>query len=210
MVVPLEVEVSSSSAGLFTPQGYVDFGVGGSFDVHKKVNLYLHNPFKKVVNINSITTTSSAIAIEMVSGKIPPYSKNNEDLATVHVATLTLDCKYLKLFVIKIYLIRIYLGKTAFEVKDYSGKLIVNYGKTKTEIPYYLTVVQGGIRYNTSSTRYYTNDKLSDVKLRDIVIKNDFLTPLKLINVTLAKEGQEFFHVKNLFEYRFYLICFCS
>lgn len=90
------------------------------------------------------------------------------------------------------------LGKTAFEIKDYSGKIIINYGKTKTEIPYYLTVVQGGIRYNTSSTRYYTNDKSNDMMLRDIIIKNDFLTPLKLINVSIEEEGQEFFYVSQL------------
>lgn len=94
MVVPLEVEVSSSSAGLFTPQGYVDFGVGGSFDIPKKVNLYLHNPLKKLVNINSITTTSSAITIEMTNNKISPGSRINDELTTVHVATLTLDCTY--------------------------------------------------------------------------------------------------------------------
>lgn len=55
--------------------------------------------------------------------------------------------------------------------------------------------MQGGIRYNTSSTRYYTNDKLSDVITRDIVIKNDFLTPLKLINVSIGDEGQKYFSV---------------
>lgn len=90
--MPLEVEVSST-AGLFLPQGFVDFGVGGSFDAPKTVDLYLHNPLKKVLNINSITSTSPAVKIDVKNFEMPPSTKLKDCLSTVHVASLTLDCK---------------------------------------------------------------------------------------------------------------------
>lgn len=93
--MPLEVEVTSS-AGLFNPQGSVDFGVGGSLDPPKQLKLYLQNPLKKVVKINSITTSSNAISINYQNLRVPSDSKNSKsDSTSYEVATLTLDCKKL-------------------------------------------------------------------------------------------------------------------
>lgn len=91
--MPLEVEVTST-AGLFNPQGSIDFGVGGSLDPPKQVKLYLQNPLKKVVKIHSVTTTSKAIKIEHENVKVPSDSKNSKNDASppYEVATLTLDC----------------------------------------------------------------------------------------------------------------------
>lgn len=69
-------------------------------------------------------------------------------------------------------------------------------GKSKTEIPYYLTVLEGGISYDTSITRYFINDKSDALNLRSFKIKNNFLSALRLINVTLAKDAQKYFKVR--------------
>lgn len=90
-MVPLEVEVSSNNAGVFVPQGLVDFGVGGSMDPPKQMKLYLQNPFKKVVKIQSITTTSRAIKITYDTARLSGDTKNQP--SSVEVATLTLNCK---------------------------------------------------------------------------------------------------------------------
>ncbi|GJQ77276.1 hypothetical protein Trydic_g20700 [Trypoxylus dichotomus] len=96
LVVPLEVEVTAS-AGLYSPQGSIDFGVGGSLDPPKQVKLFLQNPLKKVVKIHSVTTTSKAIKVGYESVKVPSDTKSSKnDASSYEVATLTLDSQWLK------------------------------------------------------------------------------------------------------------------
>lgn len=98
LVVPLEVEVTSV-AGLFEPQGYADFGVGGSLDVPRQIKLFVQNPLKKAVRISSVTTTSKAIKIDFENIRIAPDLRNADgQLSSVEIATLTLDCKQICLF----------------------------------------------------------------------------------------------------------------
>ncbi|XP_017783745.1 PREDICTED: transmembrane protein 131 [Nicrophorus vespilloides] len=179
LVVPLEVEVTQQ-AMLFPPQAYVDFGVGGSLDPEKEVALNLSNPFKKSIKIHSITTTSKAIKIIYDNAKLS--SSKKADAESAEVAILKLN------------------WKTAFETSDFSGKIVIKYknSKIKTEIPYYISVVEGGLSVNTSTTRYFISDK-SDKggNVRKINVRNDFLTPIMLINVTLSEEAQKFFHISN-------------
>ena len=94
-------------------------------------------------------------------------------------------------------LTRFLSGKTAFKTQDYSGKITVKYknGKSKTEIPYYLTVLEGGISYDPSITRYFINDKSDGLFSRNFKIKNNFLSSLRLINLTLPEEAQRYFKV---------------
>lgn len=94
LVVPLEVQVTSS-AGLYEPQGCVDFGVGGSLHEPKKVKLYMQNPLKKPIRIHSVTSASKAIKIEYENVRLPADSRGRHGQLNVFpIGTLTLDCKY--------------------------------------------------------------------------------------------------------------------
>lgn len=94
LVVPLEIEVTST-AGLYASQGSVDFGVGGSLDMPKQVDLFVHNPLKKAVRIHSVSSASKAIKIEYENVKIPSDLRNSKGVSTAtKIATLTLDCMY--------------------------------------------------------------------------------------------------------------------
>lgn len=197
LVVPLEVEVTSS-AGIFDPQGSIDFGVGGSLDFPKKVKLYLQNPLKKPVRIHSVTSTSEAIKIEYENIKIPAESRGkNGQLNSFEVATLTLDCKFVHNFFDPKITNFVTLGDVAFKTKDFSGRIVVKYknGKGITEIPYYITVLEGGLTYNATATRYFINGSPESMQSRKFKVKNDFLTPVMLINVSLAAEASDFFEV---------------
>ncbi|KAF5274287.1 hypothetical protein FQR65_LT04405 [Abscondita terminalis] len=179
LVVPLEVEVTSN-AGLYAPQGSVDFGVGGSFDTPKQFNLFIHNPLKKAVRIHSVTTTSKAIKIDYENVKVPSDSRTSKGMpAPTKIATLTLN------------------WRTAHETKDFSGKIVIRYknGKSKTEIPYYITVLEGGLSYNSSATTYFINEPPKHLISRDVVVKNDFLIPLALTNVSLPLDAYKFFNI---------------
>ncbi|KAF2902396.1 hypothetical protein ILUMI_03793 [Ignelater luminosus] len=181
LVVPLEVEVTST-AGLYAPQGSVDFGVGGSLDMPKQVELFVHNPLKKAVRIHSVSSASKAIKIEYENVKIPSDLRNSKGVSTAtKIATLTLD------------------WKAAHENKEFSGKIIVKYknGKSKTEIPYYLTVLEGGLLFNSSITTYFINESSKQMIPRNVVVKNNFLTPLAVTNVSLPLEAQNFFNILN-------------
>ncbi|KAF5302357.1 hypothetical protein FQA39_LY10396 [Lamprigera yunnana] len=179
LVVPLEVEVTSN-AGLYAPQGSIDFGVGGSLDSPKQFDLFIHNPLKKATRIHSVSTTSSAIKINYENVKVPSDVRNSKGTPTpTKIATLTID------------------WKLAYESKDFSGKIIVRYknGKSKTEIPYYVTVLQGGLVFNSSATTYFINEPPKHVISRDVIVKNDFLIPLALTNVSLPLEAHKFFNI---------------
>lgn len=89
------------------------------------------------------------------------------------------------------------LGDVAFKTKDFSGRIVVKYknGKGITEIPYYITVLEGGLTYNATATRYFINGSPESMQSRKFKVKNDFLTPVMLINVSLAAEASDFFEV---------------
>lgn len=93
-------------------------------------------------------------------------------------------------------------GYTAFETKDFSGKIIVKYrnGKAQTEIPYYITVLEGGLSYDPLATRYFINEKPEGIQLRHLRLKNDFLVPVMVRNVSLAPEAQNYFQVSYCFK----------
>ncbi|KAK4886769.1 hypothetical protein RN001_003040 [Aquatica leii] len=179
LVVPLEVEVTST-AGLYAPQGSVDFGVGGSLDSPKQFGLFIHNPLKKAVRIHSVTTTSKAIKIDYENVKVPSDFRTSKGTPTpTKIAILTLD------------------WKAAHENKDFSGKIVIRYknGKSKTEIPYYITVLEGGLSFNSSATTYFINELPKQMISRDVIVKNDFLIPLALTNVSLPLDAYKFFNI---------------
>jgi hypothetical protein len=91
LVVPLEVEVSADG-GIYDPQGSIDFGVGGSLDSSKQVELCVYNPLKKPVRIHSVATSSDAIKVAFDNVKLMPGVKEGKT-GCVKVGTLTLDCK---------------------------------------------------------------------------------------------------------------------
>lgn len=93
LVVPLEVQVTSS-AGLFEPQGCVDFGVGGSLDPPKRMKLFVQNPLKRAVRIHSVSTASRAVKIEYENVKVPGDSRGKHGkLNAFQIGTLQVDCK---------------------------------------------------------------------------------------------------------------------
>lgn len=94
-MVPLEVEVTSN-AGLIQPQGYLDFGVGGSELTPVYVDLYMQNPLRKPVRIHSVSCASESVNVEYDNVKVPPYSQAADSEthdSTVKVARLTIYCK---------------------------------------------------------------------------------------------------------------------
>lgn len=86
LVVPLEVEVSAQ-CGLHTPQGTVDFGVGGTLDKPKQVKLLVYNTLKKPIRIQSVSASTRAVRVEFQPVKVLPESKE-----PVEIASLYLDC----------------------------------------------------------------------------------------------------------------------
>lgn len=76
------------------PQGYIDFGVGGTLDAPKEVKLCLYNPSKKYTRIHSITTTSKAIEVEYLNIRLQPEMESDHmNRRCVDVGTLKVDCK---------------------------------------------------------------------------------------------------------------------
>ncbi|XP_023015828.2 transmembrane protein 131 isoform X1 [Leptinotarsa decemlineata] len=182
LVIPIEVEVAPTM-GLFHPQGFVDFGMGGNMDAPKEVKLCLFNPHKKHVRIHSVSTVSKAIKVQYYNIRLPPYSEDEgKSNQCVNVGTLTVD------------------WKIAYETKDFSGKIIVKYrnGKNRSEIPYYITVLKGGITYNPLTTTYFINDKAVDLSSRSFKVKNEFEYPIQIRNVTFPQDAHLYFKIETL------------
>lgn len=176
LIVPFEIEISSNSK-FFNPQGHLDFGMGGTLDLPKTVKLCVLNPSNQPAKIFSVTTISKAIKISYEHGKnVPSADKSNK---CTEIANLTLD------------------WKLAFKQKEFYGKIVINYkGKYESEIPYYLSVVDGGVSYNPQITKYFVNDK-SKNHTRHFVLKNNFKSKLKIINVTLTEDFKKYFKLTN-------------
>ncbi|KAJ8933374.1 hypothetical protein NQ318_018443 [Aromia moschata] len=176
LVVPLEVEVTSLM-GIFHPQGSVDFGIGGNLDPPKEVKLCLYNPMKKHVRVHSVYTTSKAVKVQYYNIRIQPESeiedKNNKCVD---------------------------VGKTAYDTKDYSGKIIVKYrnGKNQSDIPYHITVLKGGISYDPLTTTYFINDRAVDLSSRAFKIKNEFGYPVFISNITFPLDADLYFKIETL------------
>ncbi|KAK9875598.1 hypothetical protein WA026_009401 [Henosepilachna vigintioctopunctata] len=177
LVVPLEVEVSPKG-GIFAPQGYVDFGIGGSANHPKHEKLCLYNPFAKPIKLQSISARSKAIKIEYEQGVVLPSGKSKG--VCVNVANITLD------------------WRKAFKNKDSTGKITVKYrnGKGIAEIPYYLTVLEGGVSFDAEVTKYFINDKSKSLH-RNFKLKNDFKSSIRILNISASEEVLKYFKIKN-------------
>ncbi|KAH1021032.1 hypothetical protein HUJ04_010605 [Dendroctonus ponderosae] len=163
-IVPLEVEVTEVQ-NVFHPQGYVDFGIAGSLDEPKEVNLCLHNPLKRAVRVHSVSTLSKSIKIHYYNIRInPPGEDENK---CVNVETLTLD------------------WKNAWQFEDYHGQIIVKLQgrKNRTEIPYFLTVLKGGLSYDKMSTTYFLIEQEMDTNERNFEVVNHFHLPVQIVDV---------------------------
>ncbi|CAG9763470.1 unnamed protein product [Ceutorhynchus assimilis] len=102
LIVPLEVEVTQGQ-NIFHPRGHVDFGMGGSMDEPKEVDLCLFNPLKRAIRVHSVSTLSKSIKTQYYNIKINPSEQENK---CVNVGTLTLDCNqviFCKLVIDKVY-----------------------------------------------------------------------------------------------------------
>lgn len=85
----------------------------------------------------------------------------------------------------------------AFETKDYSGKIVIKYksNRTATEIPFYATLQEGGLTYESGGIQYFIDETPDKVKPRNISLKNNYLVPILLLNVTLEPNLQPYFTV---------------
>ncbi|XP_076273813.1 transmembrane protein 131 isoform X2 [Rhynchophorus ferrugineus] len=178
LIVPLEVEVAPAQ-NIFHPQGHVDFGVGGSMDLPKEVNLCLFNPLKRPIRIHSVSTLSKSIKTQYYNIRINPG--NDDENVCVNVGTLTVD------------------WKNAWKNQDYYGKIIVKFrnGKNRTEIPYYITVLNGGLSFDKASTTYFLNDKEIDTTQRKFQVLNEFLQPIKILDVKYPSDVDSVFKIET-------------
>lgn len=96
MIVPVEVEVGSYP-GLFATQGGVDFGTGGSLDAPKRVELLLHNTWKRAIRTHEIVTQpdNDVVTVSFEPAKIPP---NGSGKPPTLAAYLTINCNAFLLF----------------------------------------------------------------------------------------------------------------
>lgn len=94
-------------------------------------------------------------------------------------------------------LINFITGKSAFETKDFFGKIIIKYkqGKSEIEIPYWATVFEGGLYYNASVTKYLTDKGSVDYSSRNFTVMNMYEYPLAVTNISLPTEAQLYFSV---------------
>ncbi|KAJ9592481.1 hypothetical protein L9F63_015897, partial [Diploptera punctata] len=176
LVVPIEVEVASH-AGLYSPDDVLDFGIGGSRDKPKQVSLLLFNSWKKMIRIQNVIATpvSKALKIDFQPVKVPPDSKT-----PTQVAIITFD------------------WKTAFERKQFSGKLVIKskQNQHKLVIPYVAHVLEGGLEFNASVTQY-CSDLGHNLGVRNFTVTNAFKTTVALVNVSLPKEAQAHFMIQK-------------
>ncbi|XP_060530816.1 transmembrane protein 131 isoform X2 [Cylas formicarius] len=178
LIVPIEVEVTSVQ-NIFHPQGYIDFGMGGHMDPPKEVNFCLFNPFRKGVRIHSVSTLSKAIKTHYYNVRIGPASEKEN--TCVHIGTLTVD------------------WKTAWKTQDYQGKIIVKIrnGKNRTEIPYYLSVLKGGLSYDSMATTYFLNEKGIDLSMRSFEVRNEYQYPLKVTDIAFPYDAESIFKIET-------------
>lgn len=178
LIVPLEVEVIQVQS-IFHPQGYIDLGVGGSLDAPKEVNICLFNPLKRAVRIHSVSTLSKSIKTQYYNIRINPG--NDEENKCVNVGTLTVD------------------WKNAWKTQDYHGKIIIKFrnGKNRTEIPYFLSVLKGGLTYDKMSTTYFLNDKEMDTTERKFEVLNEFRHPIRVLDVKFPFDVDTTFKIQT-------------
>lgn len=178
LIVPLEVEVTPAQ-NIFHPQGHVDFGMGGSMDPPKEISLCLFNPLRKPVRVHSVSTLSKSIKTQYYNVRIGPG--NEEENKCVNVGTLTID------------------WKNAWKNQDFAGNIIVKFrnGKNRTEIPYYVTALKGGLSYDKLSTTYFLNDKEIDTTERKFEVLNEFLHPVKIVDVKFPFDVDSTFKIET-------------
>lgn len=78
-------------------------------------------------------------------------------------------------------------------------------GKNKSEIPFYLTVLKGGVTYDPLTTTYFINDKAADLKPREFEVRNDFECPLYVNDIIFPQDSNHYFKasiflfIRNIF-----------
>lgn len=89
----------------------------------------------------------------------------------------------------------------AFKEEDYSGRIVVKYrnGREQIEIPYYLSVLEGGVSYNSSALKYFTGEKLGELKSRPFSVQNNFYRPLMVVDYSVPSEVEQYFEVSSGF-----------
>lgn len=108
---------------------------------------------------------------------------------------------HLALFYIYCYTLTVFfLGKTAFLTKDFSGKLIIKYrnGKNRSEIPYFITVIHGGLNYDPMTTTYFINNKSMDMSSRVFKVKNEYETPVHISHILFPEDVVRYFKVSYI------------
>uniref|UniRef100_A0A6P7FQJ0 Transmembrane protein 131 n=1 Tax=Diabrotica virgifera virgifera TaxID=50390 RepID=A0A6P7FQJ0_DIAVI len=182
LVVPVEVEVTEDTE-IIHPSGYVDLGLGGHLDHPTEINLCLHNPNTKHVRVHSIYTESKALKLQYYNIRLPPARETEEQGdQCVDVGTIIVD------------------WKTAYETKDFSGKITVSYrnGKNKSEIPYHMTILKGGLTYDPLTTTYFINDKTVDLSARSFKVKNEFDEYIYVADVIFPRDIHHYFKIQSL------------
>lgn len=197
-MVPLEVEVTST-AGVYAPQGFIDFGIGGTLDSIRNMDLFVLNYLKRSVKIQNISSTFKSLKIDYENIKLPFDGNLKEKPTPIKIASLKLNCMSLILNLLITKFIPD-LGKVAFENKESSGKIVIKYKnkKTQTEIPFYVTALKGGLLFNSTMTNYFINESPKQFVSRNVNIKNKFLFPLVISNASLASEAQNYFNVSMM------------
>ncbi|XP_050308013.1 transmembrane protein 131 [Anthonomus grandis grandis] len=178
LIVPLEIEVTETQ-GIFHPQGYLDFGVGGTLNEPKEINLCLINPLRKTVRIHSVSTPSKSIKTQYYNARINPWTQDENDC--VNVGTLAVD------------------WKNAWQSQDFYGKIIVKFrnGKNRTEIPYFISVLKGGLSYDKASTTYFLSERQMDTSSRNFQVVNKYYYPIKVLDLRIPGEVDSLFKIQS-------------
>ncbi|KAL1110503.1 hypothetical protein AAG570_008031 [Ranatra chinensis] len=175
LVVPVEVEVGPV-CGLYSPDDLIDFGIGGSEDAPKQINLYLRNSWKKPIRVQNVISmpVSKALKIDFQPVKVPPDEKQ-----PTQVAVLSFD------------------WKAALETGHTSGRIIIksNQGSQKLIMAYTSTVLAGGLAYNTSQTKFQSDRMESSSHLFELT--NKYKVPVAVTNATLASEAAFYFELAD-------------
>ncbi|CAH1972997.1 unnamed protein product [Acanthoscelides obtectus] len=192
LVVPVEVEViPDKEVGVFHPQGVLDLGVGGSKDMPREIPLCVQNPHTRHVRIASVEVHPNAgegrgISVSYKNISLPPRMTNDHDKGVhrnkcVDIATVRVD------------------WRAAYQTKDFSGKIVIKYpsGKNSSEIPYYVSVLKGGLSFNQTTTSYFMN-KAIDFSERTFRAKNEYEFPLKITNVVFPPVAHKYFKIDIL------------
>uniref|UniRef100_A0A8D8RXS5 Transmembrane protein 131 n=1 Tax=Cacopsylla melanoneura TaxID=428564 RepID=A0A8D8RXS5_9HEMI len=148
-------------------------------DPSVKVKLYLNNSYKKSIKIMGIVPvpTTEVMTVDFEPIRVPP-----DTAEPFHVATLT------------------YNWAAAHRIRKCCGTILIRtQGQGRLMIPFTAKVLEGGLLYDESVTKFKTTEGTQKTRFspRDFMVSNRYRVPLVITSVTLHQDAAQYFEISN-------------